>query len=398
MSRKLTLYVVVSILLLSSCGVKDDSNPHSNISDTSALESIVTSTQKNEIRTPSEQTIKSPETQSHEPIVTSVVSTEEKINPVFINDEHHGANWNDLTLPVYYYYTLSVTEGFAKLIEVEEYNDWLNNVVEERKKFAGKREELYVSWVDLSDYHNLYTFICEFNLSEQQIREALYEWNEFGVADMVEKYIYSEEEIEAISTKNKEEITRLFATSLAIVKGDKIYVPGWFFYNSAEDYQKADITAHDLITVLNNCRNYKFYMSEQYFWEDSYTGLYFLDLIEYKAYHYLNGDVDIIVLCGYDRDFDMPMAYEGYYWSLYESYIDFFNLNRDDDNGFNIIKNETTYSPHWVYYNKPTAYIEAGITPEELIEMLPKYEALGILTDEAWAALQGKIYAYADAG
>ncbi|MCL2020173.1 MAG: hypothetical protein FWG70_10520, partial [Oscillospiraceae bacterium] len=85
-----------------------------------------------------------------------------------------------------------------------------------------------------------------------------------------------------------------------------------------------------------------------------------------------------------------------YYWSLYESYIDFFNLNRDDDNGFNVIKNETTFSPHWVYYNKPAAYIEAGITPEELIEMLPRYEALGILTDEAWAALQGKIYAYAE--
>ncbi|MCL2019679.1 MAG: hypothetical protein FWG70_07975 [Oscillospiraceae bacterium] len=50
------------------------------------------------------------------------------------------------------------------------------------------------------------------------------------------------------------------------------------------------------------------------------------------------------------------------------------------------------------YSDKPAAYLEAGITPEELIEMLPKYEALGILTDEAWAALQGKIYAYADEG
>jgi len=51
----------------------------------------------------------------------------------------------------------------------------------------------------------------------------------------------------------------------------------------------------------------------------------------------------------------------------------------------------------WIY-SKNAAYLEAGITPEELIEMLPKYEALGILTDEAWAALQGKIYAYADEG
>ena len=60
-----------------------------------------------------------------------------------------------------------------------------------------------------------------------------------------------------------------------------------------------------------------------------------------------------------------------------------------------LVKNDSFYTFAWVYYNKPSAYAQAGITPEELLEMLPRYETLGILTDEAWAALENKIFDYA---
>ncbi|MCL2018116.1 MAG: hypothetical protein FWG70_00010 [Oscillospiraceae bacterium] len=272
---------------------------------------------------------------------------------------------------------------FEGLVSKDEFKNWWDNYHPE-----GHGTEEWLSLrMDISEFANLFSFFCDFNFSEQQIRETLLGWNELDYYDgIIDKYIYSKEEINALSTKNKLEVVKLFSNEWATIKDDKAYAPGWFFYSSIEDYKKARITLDDLVKIVGKGGNViPFYD-------------YFPDLVGYKAYLYLNSDVDVIELCGYDRDFDMPMAYEGYYWSLYESYIDFFNLNRDDDNGFNVIKNETTFSPHWVYYNKPAAYIEAGITPEELIEMLPKYEALGILTDEAWAALQGKIYAYADEG
>jgi len=305
----------------------------------------------------------------------------------------------ELTLTVYHYAVLEVTDEFIKLISENEYSDWMKR--SDYDGFNYDYERLYVSWVDLDDFSNLYTFICEYNLSEQQIRDALLEWNEFGVADMVEKYIYSKEEIEAIATKNKEEITKLFATSLAIVKGDKIYVPGWFFYSSVEDYMEANITPNDLITVLDNCRNFKFYRSERHFGEWNFGESYLLDLTEYKAYRYLGGNVDVVKLCGYDRDFDMLMAFEGYYETIlkrddgYKRYDSFFNTAYEyDTSHFNIIKGDNAYSPHWVYYNKPAAYKEAGITHAELVAMLPRYKSLGILSDEAYAALERKINEY----
>jgi hypothetical protein len=66
-----------------------------------------------------------------------------------------------------------------------------------------------------------------------------------------------------------------------------------------------------------------------------------------------------------------------------------------ETNEYNIVKNEQVYSPHWVYYNKPKAYKKAGITPEELTAMLPKYKELGILSEEGVMALENKIDAYA---
>jgi hypothetical protein len=101
------------------------------------------------------------------------------------------------------------------------------------------------------------------------------------------------------------------------------------------------------------------------------------------------------------------MAHEGYHYYIlhqndenlcFNRYYAFYNsfYYGFDSSFFNIIKNENIYSPHWVYYNKHTAYFEAGITPDELIEMLPRYENLGILSEMAWGALQEKIFGYMD--
>ena len=65
------------------------------------------------------------------------------------------------------------------------------------------------------------------------------------------------------------------------------------------------------------------------------------------------------------------------------------------DNDTVLVKGDSFYTFAWVYYNKPSAYAQAGITPEELLEMLPKYRALGILRDEAMTALENKVFEYA---
>jgi len=375
---KAVFIIASSILLLSSCKPQDDNGG--------------TVTSGNDVSVP--ESTHAPSTQSFPEVETNGETPFLSIHQYF-----DGGYWRtEITLTVYHYAVLEVTDEFIKLIGEDEYYEWLSR--SDYDGFNFDYERLYVSWVDLDDFSNLYTFICEYNLSEQQIRDALLEWNEFGVADMVEKYVYSKEEIEAIATKNKEEITKLFATSLAIVKSDKIYVPGWFFYSSLDEYKDSGITADDLITVLDNCRNFKFYRSNHYFGE-KFNELYLFDLVEYKAYNYLDGNVDVAKLCGYDRDFGMPMAFEGYYETIlkrddgYNRYDGFFNTACEYDTSYyNIIKGDSVYSPHWVYYNNPAAYKEAGITHSELTEMLPRYKSLGILSDEAYAALERKINEY----
>jgi len=401
MKNILTALIIISTLLLSSCKSQNVNNTHSEIPvikdviETIIEESIAAST-PHSITTYSEiPTISFP--------VSEIIEGETSFLAVYhpFND---SPLYTPLVLSIYYYSRLQVTGEFIKLVDGYEYEyggeNWRNRsmgVYEENLDKHNGLEKLYAHQTDLDEFDNLYKFVCDFGLSEQQIRNALTEWNESGVIEniMVNKYIYSEEEINAIATKNKEEITRLFATELAIVKGDKIYVPGWFFYSSLEDYKDANITTEDLIDVLNNCRNYAI----------AFSTLYLLDLIEYKAYNYLNGDVDVIELCAYDRDFDVPMAYDGYYESIiygeggFRRYLSFFNSSHENDTSiYNVIKGEEVYSPHWVYYNKPAAYREAGITPDELLEMLPKYKSLSILSDEAVTALENKIFDYAADG
>ena len=395
MKKILTALIIISILSLTSCTRQfvEESNIPVPISES-----------PNEI-----ETITEISTLPKLPLFTIITFDDKErpilsIRPPFYTDY----NYNELSLPIYHYSRLRVTGEFIKLISEDEYKNWDKIKVYDYSRshdFDIDIEKIFVNWTDLNEFHNIYSFIYDFNLSEKQIRSALIESNEFGVEEEYShvKYIYTEEEINALATRNKEEITRLFATPLAIVKGDKIYVPGWFFYSSIEDYKNADITSDDLIAVLDNCRNFQYYGSEIRFGEYTFSHRYLLDLIEYKAYNYLDNNVDVIELCGYERDFSMPMAYDGYYESIlnsengYERYHAFFNTSYEYDTSiYNVIKNENAYSPHWVYYNKPSAYREAVITPDELLEMLPRYEALGILTDEAWAALENKIFDYAE--
>ncbi|GHV48515.1 hypothetical protein FACS189499_08080 [Clostridia bacterium] len=236
---------------------------------------------------------------------------------------------------------------------------------------------------------NIYTFILDFGLSEQQIKDLLLITNSVSKDDFIVRpnVYYSDEQIDALCSMNVEIITKAFANYGTIVKGEKYYSPIWFFYSSVEDYKSADITLDELMKVLFDFKQDKM----RYLYGSVHP--YAFDLIEQKVYAYVNGDVDVIELCGYYRDFSMPLAYDNFISNHMNSYNYFHNFGVEESQ-YSITKNGVAYSPHWVYYNKPQAYKEAGITPEELTAMLPKYRELGILSDEAMAALENKIRNY----
>jgi hypothetical protein len=287
--------------------------------------------------------------------------------------------WSPLISGMPEWYVLIITQEFKNLVDEIEFEKWKNSfIINDEDNY----ERSIALRTDLNGFPNLFSFIYNFNLSEEQIKDAIIEsYENRDIHGVNSIHHYSEEDIIALTNKDKAEATRLFTISEALVKNDKYYAPGWFFYASIEEYQDNNITLEDIMFILKVASNR--------------TSAHFADLIEYKTYHYFDGDVDVIKLCGYDRDFSMPMTFEGYYLSLgYERYNNFFDFQSRGI--FNIIKSENVYSPHWVYYNKHAAYFEAGITPDELIEMLPRYENLGILSEAAWEALQEKILGYVD--
>jgi len=315
----------------------------------------------------------------------------------FLDVAHHGAVFQGIYDK--FTYNFLFYKYLVKDMSESEYENWENNY-KVNGFLAFSQKDLALT-SDLNDSANLYSFICDFDLPEKQVRDALIEWNNSGYDEYHEyddtyyivinyfhywKHIFTEEEINALATRNKAEVTKFFAvTPYVIVKNDRYYTAGWFLYSSVQDYEDVGITKEDLLSVLvENC-----------IVERASTGNFFFDSVEQKAYDYLGGNIDVTELCGYDRDFDMPMAFDYYLLSLKDSYFYFFG-RREEKNDYCISVGDDFYSPHWVYYNKPAAYKEAGITPDELTEMLPKYNSLGILSDEAYAALERKINEYGE--
>ncbi|MBR5090253.1 MAG: hypothetical protein IK093_12565 [Ruminiclostridium sp.] len=91
----------------------------------------------------------------------------------------------------------------------------------------------YPDITSIDDYMNAYTFIEYFGISDKDVREAL-------------AGIYTDEQINALTSGDKAAITAAFASEYAIVKGEKIYPPLWLCRHDTDEWTAAGITAEDL--------------------------------------------------------------------------------------------------------------------------------------------------------
>ncbi|GHV48331.1 hypothetical protein FACS189499_07520 [Clostridia bacterium] len=378
--------IIICLLYLTSC----NSTQYAELQETSST-NIIVSTDIADIFQDKSSIVKTTSETS-----TTIIST----SPAEIDDEMFLSVAPSLSYPHGNYAlegmlfdgSLDVPKEFSEIVNENDIENWYQNWFDKYNADIDIHgQEIWrANRTDLNDFANVYSFITYFNLSEEEIKTALLKHN---LADddedysIFSKHIYSDEEIEAISHKDKSTLTNLFAFNTTLVKKDKYYAPAWFFYHSINDFKSSGITIEDISYILDKCKELNVDIVNYYIHP------YVFDVIEQKAYEYSKENFNNAALCGYDRDFSMPLAYD-YFLSNHMGSYNYFHDTSVKENPYNILEGRTAYSPHWVYYNKPQAYKEAGIMPEELTAMLPKYKELGILSDEAMTALENKIENY----
>ena len=128
-----------------------------------------------------------------------------------------------------------------KFITPEEFNEWFE-----------KKNNYNEIQTDIDNYSNMFSFITDFDISEQEVREYLAAENEYynSHADLyspLEKYIYTDAEIDTLSTRNKEECQRLFCSDYSIAIGDKIYPMRFWYEYSIDSYKALGVDANVLL-------------------------------------------------------------------------------------------------------------------------------------------------------
>jgi len=158
--------------------------------------------------------------------------------------------------------------GSARFISEEELNDWrrgyniavvdgLPNVkfiFGDNRAIMGfiiKEENSFIG-TDLNESPNMWTFSRDYNLSAEQIRDIIEDEKTYypeGFSPVL-PIEYTEEQIEALVSMDKERIVRAFARDTTIIKGDKFYSLLWFYLAPVEAYRDNNMTEEDLMIVL----------------------------------------------------------------------------------------------------------------------------------------------------
>ncbi len=119
-------------------------------------------------------------------------------------------------------------------------------------------QEEFMAWIEsegnaylrtpqtrLTDYPNFYSFILEFDIPVDKLREVLKEQQLIGIEN--DAQYLTDEEIETLCSLDEKRILEQFASEYTIVTENKGYPPSWVYLNPIEEYEKAGITS-DMIT------------------------------------------------------------------------------------------------------------------------------------------------------
>ncbi|MDR0946356.1 MAG: hypothetical protein LBM87_01225 [Ruminococcus sp.] len=99
----------------------------------------------------------------------------------------------------------------------------------------------------LTEYLNLYSFIKKFDISDEEVIEAM---SAHLTSDNPQTKV-TEEELDLILHGSEADIVSYFASDYSIVVGDKIYSPHWIYTHTPAAYKEAGITPEALQQKLN---------------------------------------------------------------------------------------------------------------------------------------------------
>ena len=116
----------------------------------------------------------------------------------------------------------------AALVTQEELDNWLASWTPLAQNAVTSVEE----------YPNKYTFVRDFGLTNEQVREALKDY----IRAWDPEISLRDDEINAFTSGNATAMLQDFARWESIVVRDRIYTPKWMYEHSIEDYRNAGIT------------------------------------------------------------------------------------------------------------------------------------------------------------
>ncbi|MCR4644341.1 MAG: C39 family peptidase [Oscillospiraceae bacterium] len=120
----------------------------------------------------------------------------------------------------------NIPEPLLALVPEEDVTNWKNYNDILRTETAGT----------LTEYPNTYSFIRIFELSDEQVHQAMDPAIEEGTVSL------TDDELNLILTASEKDILSYFVTEYPIVVGDRFYTPKWLFEHTAEEYAEAGIT------------------------------------------------------------------------------------------------------------------------------------------------------------
>ena len=91
---------------------------------------------------------------------------------------------------------------------------------------------------------NLYWWMTELGFTIDKVYDAIENNNEYyRTRENFKDMIYTDEELAALRSEDRNKIAETFASEYCIVIGEKVFSPKWLYYHTGDDYTKAGITA-----------------------------------------------------------------------------------------------------------------------------------------------------------
>jgi hypothetical protein len=125
----------------------------------------------------------------------------------------------------------NVPVSLMRLVDPDELNNW----IESRNIFDNPPSSL-------TEYTNIYSFIKHFDLSDEDVTEAMSSY----LSSENPQIRISEDELNLILHGSEAEVIAGFASEYSIIVGDKIYSPHWIYTHTPAAYKQAGITPDNL--------------------------------------------------------------------------------------------------------------------------------------------------------